>query len=66
MIVVENECVGCPDNMNCLYEACQYYNVVRLYCDECHEEVDELYAWDNGQICLECILKQLERVEPDE
>lgn len=48
--------------MGCIYEACPYYEVVRYYCDECGEE-SELYYWDGEQLCVDCILKQLERVE---
>lgn len=66
MIVVENECVGCPDDMGCLYYACPYYMVTRYYCDKCHEDVDELYIFDGEQLCKDCVLKQLERVEVDD
>lgn len=48
--------------MGCIYEACPYYEVVRYYCDECGSEED-LYYWDGAQLCIDCILKYLERVE---
>jgi hypothetical protein len=60
LIVIANECVDC--GLPCIYEACPYYEVVRYYCDECGEE-SELYYWDGEQLCVDCILKQLERVE---
>ena len=65
MQIVENECVDCPDDMGCIYTACPYYEVVRYYCDICGEEA-ELYCWNGDQLCIDCILKQLERVEYDD
>lgn len=64
LITVESECVGCPDDMGCIYELCPYYEVVRYYCDECGQE-DDLYYWNGCELCTTCILKQLERVEYD-
>lgn len=61
MIVVESECVDC--DLPCIYEACPYYRVARYYCDKCHDEVDDLYAWGNEELCADCVLKQLEKVE---
>lgn len=61
MIVIESECVDC--DLPCIYDACPYYRVLRYYCDECHEEVDELYVCGNDELCKDCALKQLEKVE---
>ena len=63
LIVVESDCVDC--GLPCIYEACKYYKVIRYYCDRCGEETDDLYYWDGYELCIECILKQLERVEYD-
>ena len=63
MIEIGNECVGC--DLPCIYEACPYWAVVRMYCDECKDE-NQLYWWDNKQLCLGCIEAQLERVEYNE
>lgn len=60
MIVIENECCDCQ--LPCIYETCPYYRVVRYYCDQCHEE-DVIYEFGNEQLCTDCILEQLERVE---
>lgn len=65
MIVIQNECVGCPDDMGCIYQACPYYKVVRLLCDKCESEAD-LYYYDGEQLCADCILALLERVEYDD
>ena len=63
MRVVENECCGCAtDNYPCLGNSCPNRNVVRYYCDECHEE-EELYRFDGEDLCLDCISKRLEKVD---
>lgn len=62
MIKIENECVDC--GLPCLYETCPYYAVSRFYCDECGDE-EELYWFDDEQLCIDCIKKRLERVEYD-
>ena len=63
MIAIENDCVDC--GLPCIYEACRYYKAVHYYCDRCQDETT-LYVWGNEQLCFECILKDLERVEYDE
>lgn len=59
----ENECVGCPPDMGCLGVACPNRRVPHLYCDKCKREVDDLYDYDDKQICLDCIVKQLKKIE---
>lgn len=59
----ENECVGCPPDMGCLGVACPNRRVPHLYCDKCKNEVDDLYDYDDKQICLDCIVKQLKKIE---
>ena len=61
MIITENECVDC--GLPCIYESCPYWAVTRFYCDECNNEVNKLYWWDDQQLCLDCIEERLERVE---
>ena len=63
MIVIENECVDC--GLPCIYELCQYYQVMRFYCDSCGDE-ENLWHFDGEQLCLSCILDRLERVEHNE
>lgn len=63
MITYENECVGCPKEMGCLGDSCPNRNVPRLYCDNCKDEVDALYYWDGQELCIDCIIKDLEKVE---
>ena len=64
MTKIENECVQC--GLPCLYESCPFWAVARHYCDCCGEEADALYHWDDGELCLDCIVERLERVEFDE
>ena len=63
MITYEDECVGCPTEMGCMGSACPYRNVPHLYCDKCEQEVDDLYEWDDEQVCIDCILKSLDKVK---
>ena len=62
MIKLEDECVGCPPDIGCLGSSCPYKDVPRFYCDKCGFEED-LYWYDNEQLCIDCIKGKLERVE---
>ena len=62
----EDECCGCAvPGYPCMGDACPNRNVPHLECDECHEEVDDLYETKNGQLCEECVLKMFEKVVVD-
>lgn len=63
MIVIESDCYDC--DLPCIFEACPHYRTVHYYCDKCETE-DILYEFEGEQLCVECILEQLERVEYDE
>jgi hypothetical protein len=65
MVKYENECVGCPAELGCLGSACPNRNVPHFYCDECEEDVEELFKWDDKQLCIDCIKKKLEKIEPE-
>lgn len=62
MIKYENECIGCDPDLGCIGNSCPYLNVPRLYCDSCGCEED-LYWWEDAQLCIDCIIEQLEKVE---
>lgn len=62
MIEYENECIGCPPEMGCMGDACRNRNVPHYYCDECGEE-DTLYKFNGEELCVDCLLRQLEMVE---
>lgn len=65
MITYENECVGCPTELGCLGSSCPNRNVPYFYCDECKKDVEELFKWDDKQLCIDCIKKKLEKIEPE-
>lgn len=59
MIVRENDCVNC--RLPCLGHSCPYQNVPHFYCDECGNE-EELYEFENKQICENCLLSKFPKV----
>lgn len=63
MIRYENECVGCPPELGCLYDACPNRNVRHLYCDKCGCEEDVLYNYDGEELCAECLLDEFDVIE---
>lgn len=65
MVKYENECVGCPTELGCFGSFCPNRNVPHFYCDECKEDVEELFKWDDKQLCIDCIKKKLEKIEPE-
>jgi hypothetical protein len=62
MIVVENECVGCPAEIGCIGASCKYLNVERYYCDSCGDE-GVLYELYGDELCIDCVAKKLPIVE---
>lgn len=62
MITYENECVGCPTEMGCMGSSCPNRNVKHLICDECQDDVDELYNYDGQQLCEYCLLKAVPKI----
>ena len=62
MIVIENECVGCPPEMGCIGDSCKYLNVKRYYCDSCNYEA-KLFNFDGQELCIDCVEKRLDIVE---
>lgn len=61
MIKYENDCVGCPDGVPCMGSTCPNRNVPHFYCDDCENE-DDLYEFDGEQLCADCILARLKKV----
>ena len=49
MIVVRDECVGCPSEMGCIGSSCPYMNVEVAVCDNCGE--DAVYNIDGYDYC---------------
>lgn len=53
---IESRCVDC--GLPCKYNACPYYKVEVVYCDDCGEEAEyELYDKDYCQACAENMLQ---------
>lgn len=64
MVKTESECVGCSNHgLYCLKDSCPNYEVKRYYCDECGDEVEDLYEFEGEELCIYCIEKRLKRVE---
>ena len=63
--VIEDQCVGCPDELGCIGDSCKYKNVECFYCDNCSDQA-MLYEFEGRQLCIECIKKLLPLVEGSE
>ena len=51
-----SECVGCKSfGLPCMAD-CPNKNVVRLFCDLCMQEAQELFSLENGEVCEDCLL----------
>ena len=65
MIEYENKCVDCPSmGMPCIH--CGNDKIPHMICDNCEEDVDELYEYEGEQWCVDCILDSLTRVDIEE
>ena len=62
MKIFEDLCVGCPPEIGCLGSTCPHKNVPVYYCDEC-EEQNELYEFEGQELCADCVVKRLPKVE---
>ena len=49
MIKFENDCCDCA--LHCRGSTCRNRNVPHFYCDECEDEVEELFEYD-GEVDL--------------
>lgn len=60
---IENACLDCTGmGKPCMGSTCPQREAVIYECDECHEEVDELYELDGEELCKYCVLDRLEKV----
>ena len=58
MIKYESHCVKCDW---CMGFTCPYKKVAIHCCDECGEELDEIYEVDDKEICEECLKDKFKR-----
>lgn len=66
-VKITNECCGCAvPGYPCEGSSCYLLHVPHYYCDECGDEVETLYHYENEQLCEYCVLKRLEVVKSDE
>ena len=66
MIEYENECIGCPPEIGCIGSTCPFTRVPHYYCDNCKEEVDELFDVDGEELCEECLKARFRKVGIDD
>jgi hypothetical protein len=60
MVKYEDECCGCAvPAYPCLGDSCPNRHVPHLYCDECKDDVEELYDYEEKEICEECLKEHL-------
>lgn len=62
MIRYENNCVCCPSEMGCLGSWCPHRNVEVHYCDECGDELDDIYNVDGEELCEHCLKRRFKVV----
>ena len=63
MIEFKSECVDCPIEIGCLGDSCPKRNIPHLICDCCGEDVEELYGYDGEQLCKDCLLDAVPKIE---
>jgi hypothetical protein len=64
MTIIRNECCDCAvPAYPCIGKRCPLHNQKVYICDECKDEVDELYEFESEELCIDCIKKRLKVVE---
>lgn len=60
----ENHCCDCATpGYPCLGNACSLRNVEVHYCDNCEEELTEIYDVDGEELCEECLKERFRRID---
>ena len=60
MRIKGTDCVGCAECIGCGRNRYYYYHV----CDRC-ERPEQLYRYENEELCAECLLEEFEQVEEE-
>lgn len=66
MIYIANECCDCAtENYPCTGSLCPLTKIKHYVCDKCGDELlsGELYYFDGEELCINCIVEELEVVE---
>lgn len=62
MIEYQDNCVGpCPQG--CMGAGCPKRHEAVLICDRCENEFEDLYDFDGEQLCKDCLLEVVPKVE---
>lgn len=62
MIKYEDHCVGCAvPGYPCLGNSCSLRCVEVHYCDECEEELEEIYEVDDEELCEYCLKERFKK-----
>ena len=56
MLVLENRCVDC--GLPCMGKSCSNRNVTVYYCDECGDELWNVYEVDDEHLCECCLCER--------
>ena len=57
-----DECVGCTSmGLSCMGITCPNRNIPVYYCDECGEEMEEVYEVYGEELCEECLKDMFRR-----
>lgn len=52
---IVNECVGCRDlGLHCMGSSCPNRRVLRVFCDNCGDEITDTYELDGEMLCEDC------------
>ena len=57
MVETRDECVHC--GMPSLGKSCPNRSVTHYICDECGDEVDELYIDEGDELCKDCLIERV-------
>lgn len=55
MVMYESNCSGCYDSDSFCVGFCPNKSFPVLYCDKCKCPTENLYRYDGGQICEDCL-----------
>lgn len=59
MVVYEDRCVDC--DLPCMGLGCPNRNVEVHYCDQCQEELGDIYEVDGDELCEDCLKERFKK-----